>query len=238
MVTKRMIKFVKDRSKLHYVGQWKLLRSIICGKYPSRDKAPTWFIRFVMAILVLARCVSLGQIIQGCSKEEKQNDVIDLYIVLAFSLLVICLFWIPKSTFASCAATYLMLEMLVVTLAVILVNRQTEPTVRSIERSILLLAVGYLELIVGFAILYLSNNCIEFSSYNNLVNSSWDALYFSTVTITTLGFGDIRPIGQVGRIFVIFETLAGITLIVYALSTFVSSARKLHVQGEDRGEEK
>lgn len=39
-----------------------------------------------------------------------------------------------------------------------------------------------------------------------------DAIYFSTVTLTTLGFGDIAPTTEIGRIAVSFEAMFGLIL--------------------------
>lgn len=239
MEIKPFFKNMMAKIKTHYTSLCQLVRKIISGQYLTSGQVPTWLMRIVVLILVLARCASLGQMLQRCSREEKQNDVIDLYVVMASVTLVGLLFWIPKSWVAFVAAIYLMIEMFMVTLGVIFVDRhQPKHQIRSPERSIVLLALGYLELIIGFAILYLSYSCIEFSSNNKLVSSSWDALYFSTATITTLGFGDIRPTSQSGRILVIFETLAGIMLIVYALSIFILSSRAFKANGEKQNEQK
>lgn len=40
-----------------------------------------------------------------------------------------------------------------------------------------------------------------------------DALYFSTITLTTIGYGDIVPTTDFGKIFTVFYVLIGIALI-------------------------
>ncbi len=50
-----------------------------------------------------------------------------------------------------------------------------------------------------------------------------DALYFSTLTFTTLGMGDYRPANELGRALAIFETSAGVILL--ALLVFVFGRR-------------
>jgi voltage-gated potassium channel Kch len=40
-----------------------------------------------------------------------------------------------------------------------------------------------------------------------------DAFYFTVVTITTLGYGDIVPQGDLSKIFTVFYALTGIVLL-------------------------
>ena len=41
------------------------------------------------------------------------------------------------------------------------------------------------------------------------VSNVLDALYFSVVTFTTLGFGDITPISHIGKVLVMLEVILG-----------------------------
>ena len=41
----------------------------------------------------------------------------------------------------------------------------------------------------------------------------WNFLYFSSVTITTLGYGDILPNSTIVRVLVMFETVFGVVVI-------------------------
>jgi len=47
-----------------------------------------------------------------------------------------------------------------------------------------------------------------------------DFLYFSAVTITTVGFGDIVPANRAGRLLVGAEAMAGVFLVAFALTFF------------------
>ena len=40
-----------------------------------------------------------------------------------------------------------------------------------------------------------------------MVTSPIDSLYFSTITITTLGYGDILPVNNTGKFLVVIETI-------------------------------
>lgn len=48
-----------------------------------------------------------------------------------------------------------------------------------------------------------------------------DALYMTVITISTVGFGEIRPLSSVGRLFTIFLIIGGGGLAAFAVSTMV-----------------
>lgn len=57
-----------------------------------------------------------------------------------------------------------------------------------------------------------------FEDQRNFVYPLSDSMYFSAVTITTLGFGDILPNSSVVRILVMIETLFGMVVIALFIS--------------------
>jgi len=44
-----------------------------------------------------------------------------------------------------------------------------------------------------------------------------DSIYFTVVTVTTLGYGDFFPVTDAGKIFTIFFSLSGIAIAIYIL---------------------
>ena len=48
-----------------------------------------------------------------------------------------------------------------------------------------------------------------------------DAVYFSVVTMTTVGFGDVTPISEVGRLLTVLMILTGIALIPWQLGDLI-----------------
>jgi voltage-gated potassium channel len=51
--------------------------------------------------------------------------------------------------------------------------------------------------------------------------SLFDSLYVATQTVTTVGYGDLTPTGRNGRIFATFFMLAGVGVVLYALTNTV-----------------
>ncbi|MFH1780232.1 MAG: potassium channel family protein [Candidatus Micrarchaeota archaeon] len=45
-----------------------------------------------------------------------------------------------------------------------------------------------------------------------------DSLYFSTSTLTTVGYGDLFPTTQVSKLFAVFYMFSGVAIMFYALS--------------------
>ncbi len=57
-------------------------------------------------------------------------------------------------------------------------------------------------------------------AYHYLENWSWiDSIYFSVVTLTTVGYGDFSPQTDAGKIFTIFYIILGIGIILSFINT-------------------
>lgn len=90
----------------------------------------------------------------------------------------------------------------------------------------------YLALIPLFAVLF-----YFFSESLGLKDSLVDSLYFSLATITTLGYGDITPTKDIGKIVVCFEPLMGIFIIGLFLNA-LSNKRNDYISELEQQREK
>ena len=57
-------------------------------------------------------------------------------------------------------------------------------------------------------------------AYHFLEDWSWvDALYFSVVAVTTVGFGDLTPSSDASKLFTVFYIFSGITIVTVWLNS-------------------
>jgi len=57
-------------------------------------------------------------------------------------------------------------------------------------------------------------------AYSRLEGWSFvDSLYFSTVTMTTIGYGDLTPTTNASKLFTVFFVITGVAVMLYTLST-------------------
>jgi voltage-gated potassium channel Kch len=63
--------------------------------------------------------------------------------------------------------------------------------------------------------------------YHNIEQWNWlDSLYFSVTTLSTVGYGDLSPATDLGKIFTIIYIFAGIGVILSFVSAVASHARQ------------
>jgi len=72
-------------------------------------------------------------------------------------------------------------------------------------------------------------------SSNKSINNLFDAIYWSFITITTVGYGDISPVTEIGRVISFVIVILGITMISFSTSVIVSAfSEKLSELKEER----
>ena len=156
----------------------------------------------------------------------------DIWNLIAAVVATIALFQVNDHTWLVWLAVY-RCAAIVVSQGAVLVN--TDFYNHNIPReddkvdNIRLLLIGllhYTEIVLWFAVVY-RHFPTDFHQGCSVVSLSkaWGALYFSTVTITTLGYGEIRPTTVEGARIVVFQMACGIFMTLVVLSRFVGLNR-------------
>jgi hypothetical protein len=82
-----------------------------------------------------------------------------------------------------------------------------------------LLGRSYIEVSVCYASLYLA---VPWCHFNSALSTGFEAAYFSWITITTTGYGDILPQSSFARLLCMTEIGVGLMLLVFAVGTYFS----------------
>lgn len=73
---------------------------------------------------------------------------------------------------------------------------------------------------------------VEHPANSKVFGTFVDAMYFSIVTMTTVGFGDVTPVSQIGRLLTILMILTGIALIPWQIGDLIKRIIKTANQVE------
>jgi len=68
-------------------------------------------------------------------------------------------------------------------------------------------------------------------AYHYLEGWSWiDSVYFSIITLTTIGYGDFSPQTEAGKLFTIFYIIIGIGIILTFVNTVYNHYAEVRVE--------
>lgn len=129
-------------------------------------------------------------------------------------------------TWLAVISAYLILETICYVPSLIfasdLINRP-----RSYRRSMLLVFFNYLEIILGFAVIYSTGKML-----NGPLTHWFDPLYFSFMTASTIGYGDLHPITPLGKMIVSLQSVLFIMFLYIFLNFFSTRVRAKGYFGE------
>lgn len=75
--------------------------------------------------------------------------------------------------------------------------------------------------------------------YHHVENLKWlDSVYFSVVTLTTIGYGDIVPKTDAGKIFTIFYVIVGIGILAGVANYLLQHAFNRRLMNKHHNQEK
>jgi len=200
--------------------EYRLIKDIWGDEFPKTDMYKLSLLeKLIMSLLVFVRSLSAVHLIKFASSKTLRSQLSENYVLLWFVALILFLFFPSSGICTSILIAYRLIDGFNYRLCIVFVDRYKKGWgLRSINRSFMLLLINYLEMIIGFAALYVYTESIG----KPAITSPWESLYFSVVTITTLGYGDFSPVNEWGQFLVATQTLMGVVFVMLVVSTFLT----------------
>jgi len=86
------------------------------------------------------------------------------------------------------------------------------------------LVLSYFEVAMQFGILFF---CLPNGFFSQDFSSIIEALYFSAMTITTVGYGDIVPRKPLSQLACMYEVAIGFVLLIFALGSYLTTSTSI-----------
>lgn len=186
------------------------------------------FFEIVLGLLKRLSCFSILRSIFNRHKWTKSSAFVDAWVSFWFFLSFAVLYtynltWELFQWFVVALAILRVLELVVYSLSVLLVDPFTKGdyALSSYRRSLILSLMNYVEIMTWFAVIYHHfSSCFKDESL--VLKSATGSLYYSLVTMSTLGYGEIVPLNDGARGVIVVQTLIGVFLIVLIVSRIIS----------------
>lgn len=197
--------------------------------------------RLLITVVVAARFLSPANLKDVSGAAAWQRNFMDVYVTGWLACLVVFLI-LPgqPATWQGWLAAYLLAEVIHYRFYFVLIKGWNEPwTEGKLRRSLVLALVNVIQIVVAFAIVFRSFGHIGppgTRAEDAIPLDPVEAVYFSTITFGTVGFGDLIPLDSGSQILVMTEVAAGmLTLVLLIPLVLAGLAGKLHQADADSG---
>jgi len=206
-------------------GYSRIVAEIWTGKFPpSHPREHHLIEKLLMTPLVLSRILSLGNA-KALFGKRGGHIFMDLYVLLSGGFLSYILF-APShlGLFGVTVCVYRIADIILYRLYFMLVKSQVELWSSDVlRRSLLIVVLNFCETVIGYAVLYLTvGRIVGTTPVTQLSFTPTDALYFSTVTAITLGYGDYVPGDGFTRVLVVTQLCGSVLFLIFLIPALVS----------------
>ena len=184
---------------------WLLLTSTVVYIFglPFMEQLPT--------LVRLSEIIMLFVAVAVCARSRRH-----LWIALGLGVPAVVLSWVStRETFDFRSGAGTLFEAALLLWVFVLMMRHLLLTGSATLATILLAMNAYLMMALAWAIIFVAVELALPGSFNCCVDGArtpgWhaDLLYFSFVTLTTLGYGDVLPLGSLAKSLASLEAVAG-----------------------------
>jgi len=204
----------------------KLELSIVDKNMKDKNKEGflfSWLVSFFRGL----RKTTVCELVRACCSKEGDRGYSDYWVLGNFLLSialwlimpnVVCVEWLIWLIVV--CSIWRIYESVVTVTQVALFGSATQKILNP-KRNVVYALMTYAGLSFWFAILYMKFGDL-FKSKHIELSSSLGSWYFSVVTMSTLGYGDIYPNVSWGGLIVILQTMIGIFFAIIIIGSFIS----------------
>jgi len=145
----------------------------------------------------------------------------EIYVIVKISFYILALFVFSFPHWVSYICLYLIAETICYLLGLFFLGTEYKKPASYI-RNLLMALVNFVEITLGFAVIYY---CSFKESFKESLTAV-DAFYFSFISATTTGFGDIHPISDWSKIVCVFQNIVSFLLTVFIIAIYISNLNK------------
>lgn len=207
--------------------------------WPKDSVHRSWILYTIHILIMLIRVITPLQYIKVFYKKRKETDkdcggylpswIKELYIFIwiLYDSFILIRFEYIDDKFVVPVIYILVFQLVQVIYSCLYYNFfrsafYKDVKVHNFHRSIVLILINYFEICIIYGVFYMNSiSKNQFYVPNEDFKGSIVSFYYSMVTISTLGYGDIYPNHPFSRILVISEVFIGMIILVIALSRIV-----------------
>lgn len=210
---------------------------------------------FILVLILLSSAIFVAETYPISTSVRTSLDTIDTLIVVIFILEYSLRFWCADSKLKFIASPFSIIDLVAILPSILGVAANIRfirifrwfrilRLIRFIEFKIFLFKINTEDgiilariLFTLFTIIFIYSGLIyqvEHRVNPEAFATFLDAFYFSVVTMTTVGFGDLTPVSEGGRLLTVLMILTGIALIPWQLGDLVKQLLKTTNQVEEK----